>query len=1127
MIILMITSLFSIVIYSFSLNKRANPVSHLILDDEPNQLKKSSESTENFTSNSMEIISGNAIYDELLQNPNFTSESNWSFMNSTNITSIWSSDKENAWIFHTSNATPISIENRTELVKSENLITYQNTIGQYINTHVLDAVNYEILEGGPSGSYGINAEFLFNSSLSNITLFNINLFGSVQDATDPFSCDIYNFLDMQWESLFSINSVTPAWFNGSKSQPPNEYRYINISGIMKLRIYDFDATDTKRERVYLDYIEISTNGTSILVKKFDQTASINQTFSKDFNTEKIYSGVPPVILNFSYQVETILNVYLLELRVNLWNSTQFIGLVWSIQPTEASNITEVSLDISNYLSESGTYSINVEVYAQISSPDLVNFSVRYDNFSLLCQNSSGLHRLTQGKDNRVLQLVNINGQLDIRFNFTVPEGNLTICIYFQTSNPFTIWAYNFTSSIWNNLTNIQTSSFDWTNISNIRNFDYVEDNTNTLILRYTNTSGAIEGPLLIDYHSLKVSNYPSELVFVQTNPEIVQAGSLVKTQINFTTPIFNTYISGATILTNYTEDSYLFYDFGNGLYNITFYTDLAVAGTKEIQILAVREGFENATILISFVVVGAASELQFISGVTLIYGRYWANPAPFPNDQTKEIQILFNGSSDGPIDGAIIQARLNITGQLLPYEDLGNTIGHQYDGYYNITLNTVNLHDGQVGRVNIKAIAEGYLASELNFTFQVIKIPSNYLSIETDNENFTVYEGENIQIGATFKDLFHDKVLFPNPIDGNLTWRINSSDADEPHLMNQILLVYLADISLPQYNITPGIYNLTIETWAARDYENIQKSITLEVLPKQNVSLTLLAIPSYILAGTQFNIQANLTITDGSPIINVPLSFKVKFEPGALEIPETRLTNSDGIAELTIEVIPAFKSIQIEVSYQGNSTVQNKIVISNLIPIIILNSSLTLNPLPDEIMIGKTLEITAILLINGTANINKTIIFTIRFKGLEGFDRRTAETDDTGKASINFNVPSGVSALYVTASYNGLSYETSNSTLEIEVSVISILTLILRYAPIWLSIIGVVTGIVLVSYLRKRIIHLTKFQKEIQKLKDQMLTNNKIEKFSKITREEQMNQLLDQEISTSGKNNKIGKFKEI
>ncbi len=1058
--ILILTSLFTIL---FPIHLMTNPNKNnpsLPLVAEPTNLKTTAY-IGNFSSNSLEVIAGNVVYGDLLQNPHFNDSGDWTFTSSTNISSQWSPDGENAWLSHYSNESAQIKHNETEHATELIPIDYQNFVGTVLDTHLLDGTNLEILEGGSPGSYLINAEFLISSNLSNVTLFQINFFGSVQDATDPFPMEIFNFIDTQWELLYQIDSITATWFNGTKLQAQNEYRYINQTGFIKLRVYDADASDTKKERIYIDYLEVILDGTSQLKKEFTQSASCSQTFAKEFSTEMALSG--HVLLNFSYQIEELLNVDLLELRAQLWDSTQFLGVIWSFTASGPTALTANSVDIGDKVSEIDGYNISFEVYAELSTSLEVNFSIRYDDISLTCQNDSGLHALTQFEDSKSIELVPLDQGLDVRFKFTIPEGNLSFYIFYEAPMLFTIWVYNFTSASWDNFTNLLSPTYSWTNRSNICNLDYVNDSNNTFILRFTNGSAISNSPLILDCQIIHITQYPSELTHLQTTPTTVAPGETIITQVNFSSAILGMAIEGATMLTNWTEDQYIPLELGNGLYNLTFYTDLATPGTKNIEIIAMREGFENASVSTSFSLAGAPSELRFISGVTLINGSYWATPFPYSNDQTKEIQIYLNSSTGEPLDGATIQARLNITNNLMPYEDLGYTVGHIYDGFYNITLDTTGLHEGQVGRINVRASAEGYLVALLNFTFQVIELPSHYLALETDVENFTIYEGESLRIGASFYDSFHDKALFTSSSDGNLTWRIDSPDANDSHLMDHILLVYIADISLPFYNVTAGEYNLTVETWASRDFANLKKDLRLVVLPKQTVSLNFLSLPSSPRVGQEISIRAQLkNTTNHAPLIETVVRTEIIFSDATYqpligtEINKNSLTDADGIIEESLTIPAGTANLDITTSFAGTpilAAVSNNSLLEVLPKISVV---LELFDVPSEILSSEPLFIKARL--SCIENSNETIPgANIRF--ILGTDAINVTTGVDGIAEVTFDLPSGKHSLSLEVYYYGTASITpANTTATIQT--ITVWTLVMRYSPFWLgAIIGAIAAV--------------------------------------------------------------------
>ncbi len=1022
------------------------------------QLPEILSSSENLTSDSMQVVVGNAIYSDLIQNSQFTTTDNWSFTNNTNLTSQWSSSNENAWIYHESPETSIEIrDNQTNYADEVNVITYTNTVGTLSDTYEKDSISFQILEGGTPGAYGIDAEFIFKTTLYNISLIQINTYAHLSDGSDPFSWQIYDYTDSQWISLSDINSISDTWYNQTKLQQMNETRYVAMNGTLKLRIYDFDGVDTSRTRVYFDYIEVTITGRP--PKQFSQMASINQTFIKDFDTESVYQGVPKLLLNFSYQIEALLNIESLQLRVIIWNSTQLLGTIWTSNPSSILPFTNTSIDVSSYLSRSDTYNIFFEVNLQLSTSLEANLSVRFDNVYLIAQNSSGLQKLIAFKDNRSLSLNPGADGLDIRFQFIIQEGNLSISLFYQTEIPVTIWLYNYSSSSWDNLSSFNSPIYAWLNISNMPNFDYVGEGTQVLILRYTNSTNLVSGDLLIDYQILAREDYTSELVHIQTNPLNAKSGEFVRSQVNFTSISINKFIEGATIFTNYTEDEYIFQELQNGLYNVTFSTDLALPGQKLILITAVREGFENASIVISFNLTGFASQLRLTSGFIETEGLFWVNPAPYPDDQTKKIQIYFNGSYGG-ISGANIQARINTSGKLLLYQDLGKIVGFEFDGYYNITLDTEDFHAGEFGRIDIIAIKEGYLAAYINITFQIRKIPSELLLLEADSDNYSIYEGETLRIGASLRDLFHDRVLFSNPSEGNLTWRINTPDANTSTLMNKLLTVYIADIPLPFYNITPGNYNITIEITNPTDYEPVSKNIPLEILPKINVTLKFSNLAQTVQVGQNLTVNIDLNFINGTGLKNTIVELTLDYKGISQKIEtETVVTNLNGTILYRIAEIPNnFNNLTITARYYGSDKIRESTEIRIIQILPKDETEIIFIELPKDIMRGSTVVIKAKLqTLSGTPLAGQVLEFLITYEVNGETLEFDAYTDSEGIARIEFEFDQKETSVIISVSFGGASTVQSTAN-ETSISGITLLTLLSRTLPYWL--IGITAAIV-------------------------------------------------------------------
>jgi len=138
----------------------------------------------NITPNSLEVIAGNAVYSDLVLNPDFTSQNNWSYTNSSNLTAEWDSTKEKAKIHHESNPSPdFFIGYTTNLVQSVNLILFNNPLNTYLETRIWDGLVYQINEGG-TNPYNINVEFILNSSMRYVNRLQISLYGRYSGSGD-------------------------------------------------------------------------------------------------------------------------------------------------------------------------------------------------------------------------------------------------------------------------------------------------------------------------------------------------------------------------------------------------------------------------------------------------------------------------------------------------------------------------------------------------------------------------------------------------------------------------------------------------------------------------------------------------------------------------------------------------------------------------------------------------------------------------------------------------------------------------------------------------------------------------------------------------------------------------------
>ncbi|MFX1258342.1 MAG: hypothetical protein ACFFAN_10805 [Promethearchaeota archaeon] len=672
----------------------------------------------------------------------------------------------------------------------------------------------------------------------------------------------------------------------------------------------------------------------------------------------------------------------------------------------------------------------------------------------------------------------------IKCNFTakLSSGYANLTIYplslanYKDSVENIDGTYNITFTPWNI---DETASSNATFIIQVIWFNGTEIGVNTTLL--------IVEPIL------------TELTTVNWNSIKVDAGTTVITQINFTETIQKEGISDATIYTNWTEDQYLINDFGNGLYNISFYTEYAIIGKKNIQILASKNGFQNGTVIISFNISGLFTNLNFVmdSGVNFSNGKYWMDPAPFPNDQQKKIRIYFNDSLGNPIAGGTIKPRLNITQELFIYIDLGNTINHTLDGYYDIIIDTLGLHEGDIGMVNILASKEKFISSSLNLYFKVIRIDCDYLSLETDPDNYiTAYIGDTITIGASFVDLYHNnQSLFSNPDHGYITWSIPGTAASDKHIMTKIMSIYFSEIDLSLYNIKNGTYDITIETCALQDYNNLTKNITLLILPKTKTFLEILIYTSdEIRVGKDITIATDISFSDDKiDRLGKTIIYEISYSNGYHAV-ETRSTDGSGIAKWYINLIPEISWIDVNVSFEETEDLSSQESYHRIyvLPRQYLSLSIT-SDLPTEILVGNSITIECLVLYKDskTPITGVSIEFYFSFEGIDYDITKNSVTNSDGEVEITVKIPNQVEnaeSFKIYISFLGEPSIVENEIVSERISILTVPKLILRYSPIWLPIcIGSIISVMVYNWkyrLPKKKHHIEALKQMYQRLSD-------------------------------------------
>jgi len=366
-------------------------------------------------------------------------------------------------------------------------------------------------------------------------------------------------------------------------------------------------------------------------------------------------------------------------------------------------------------------------------------------------------------------------------------------------------------------------------------------------------------------------------------------------------------------------------EYGNGLYNITIFTHQLSSRNYTLVISVHKIGYQVSNFSIKFTV---SANFNATLNITGYYGNeyrngsWWISPNPYFDDNTHKVRIEYkNGTS--PYDGiypAAIYAYPNWS------EDIwyGNPFGTS--GQYDIIIDTLGLHEGDIGEILIIATSNEFETKEIKIFLEIDEIPENLLSFDTTGySELTAYEGETVQIAASFMDDFHaNDIVFENNSQGNLTWTIPGTSASG--VMAKIIHTYVDYINLPSFNIAPGDYNITIKAQARRDYATKETNISLHILNKEPTEINITYYTeTEVRIGNLLYIYSNLTFINGTSLSSKILNFNLTFANGTEiidEVSTTILTDQDGIATYLLAEIPDnINKIIVNCSYQGTDKI--------------------------------------------------------------------------------------------------------------------------------------------------------------------------------------------------------------
>jgi len=214
-----------------------------------------------------------------------------------------------------------------------------------------------------------------------------------------------------------------------------------------------------------------------------------------------------------------------------------------------------------------------------------------------------------------------------------------------------------------------------------------------------------------------------------------------------------------------------------------------------------------------------------------------------------------------------------------------------------------------------------------------------------------------------------------------------------------------------------------------------------------------------VLAGQDLHVFANLTLANGTAISNVLVTFQITLSPGG-QIEQFVYTNGTGIAEIDISTYEGLDNVSVKALYQGNATINPSNSTAQTTDVIFLDTILSVQVI-NEILEGQYIEIHIFLkyVLNDSAIIGEEIQCNIQFQG-SGSTIESATIAAVGHATIRIQVPVGTTKVIISVSYSGQTYiDDATLATDVQVSVITVLHIFLRYTYIWGPILAAAIGI--------------------------------------------------------------------
>ncbi|MFX0096605.1 MAG: hypothetical protein ACFE7E_02470 [Candidatus Hodarchaeota archaeon] len=367
-----------------------------------------------------------------------------------------------------------------------------------------------------------------------------------------------------------------------------------------------------------------------------------------------------------------------------------------------------------------------------------------------------------------------------------------------------------------------------------------------------------------------------------------------------------------------------FIDEGSGNYTIELPTTGVGPGTHTVRVILFKTSFEPGEVYVNFTVTGVPTNATVFYGAFNLSG-YWETYgafSPYVNSTDRGIGIFYRAQGTGAgIIGASGRASLYyLNGTAVPgkgqlpwydlYESSGGNIS--YRGAYYAQLDTYGVHVGDYN-LTMTVWKEKYNPAELWVLVHVEPIPS---SLIVEGGGISVYEGGDFDISVFFMDDYHLKYVS----NGAVTLTIVNGTWNWGNYVNLSYWTFglyeIEDIQIEDVGIVPGTYTIVING-SAPDYENCQTNISLVVSPKANVILALSQLPSEIMAGELFVVEATLTYENGTAIADQEIIFT--YTCNGIEYVEGDETDENGKASILIGYPAGTTRIEVSARYDGST----------------------------------------------------------------------------------------------------------------------------------------------------------------------------------------------------------------